>query len=95
MSSESISQIIKTLFQTGYINNFIFHGVFFNRYVQLKNSFSDKKTLEAKYETHFIREAFIREYSILGRSWQSTELFKMQNYTDNANGSLHLTVQNA
>ena len=43
MSSKSVSQIFKILFQTGNINIFVLHGVFFGRSVQLKSSFSDKK----------------------------------------------------
>ena len=52
-----MSQIFKILFQTGDINIFVLRGVFFSRYVQLKNSFSDKKTSAVKSETHFSREA--------------------------------------
>ena len=36
MSSKSVSQIFKFLFQTGDINIFVFRGVFFSRYFQLK-----------------------------------------------------------
>ena len=43
MSSKSVSQIFKILFQTGDINTFVLHGVFFSRYVRLKSSFSDEK----------------------------------------------------
>ena len=43
MSSKSMSQISKTLFQTGDINIFVLRGVFFSRYVQIKSSFSDEK----------------------------------------------------
>ena len=48
MSSKSVSQIFKILFQTGDINNFVFRGVFFSRYVQLKSSFSDKKPISGE-----------------------------------------------
>ena len=48
MSSESLSQIFKILFQTGDINILALRGVFFSTYVQLKISFS---------VTHFSREA--------------------------------------
>ena len=41
---KSVSQIFKILFQTGDINIFVLHGVFFSRYVQLKISFSDEKS---------------------------------------------------
>ena len=43
MSSKSLSQIFKILFQTGDINIFVLRGVFFSRYIQLKSSFSDEK----------------------------------------------------
>ena len=43
MSSKSVSQIFKILFQTGDINIIVLRGVFFSRYVQLKSSYSDKK----------------------------------------------------
>ena len=42
MSSKSVSQIFKILFQTGAINISVFCGVFFSRYVQLESSFADK-----------------------------------------------------
>ena len=45
MSSKSVSQIFKILFQTGDINVFVLRGVFFSRYVQLKSSFCDKKNI--------------------------------------------------
>ena len=57
MSSKSVSQIFKILFQTGDINIFVLRGVFFSRYVQLKSSFSDKKVSAVKSETHFSRQA--------------------------------------
>ena len=57
MSSKSVSQIFKILFQTGDINIFVLHGVFFSRYVQIKSSFSDKKTSAVKPETHFSKKA--------------------------------------
>ena len=43
MSSKSMSQIFKILFQTGDINIFVLRGVLFSRYVQLKRSFSNEK----------------------------------------------------
>ena len=43
MISKSVLQIFKILFQTGNINIFVLRGVFFDRYVQLKSSFSEKK----------------------------------------------------
>ena len=57
MSSKSVSQIFKILFQTGDINIFVLHGVFFSRYVQLKSSFFVEKTSAVKSETRFSREA--------------------------------------
>ena len=56
MSSKSVSQIFKILFQTGDINIFVLRGVFVSRYIQLESSFSDEKTLAVKYEAHFRRE---------------------------------------
>ena len=53
MSSKSLSQIFKILFQTEDINTFVLRGVFFSRYVQLKSSFSDEKTSAVKSETRF------------------------------------------
>ena len=57
MSSESVSQIFEILFQTGDINIFVLRCDFFRRYVQLKDSFSDKKISAVKSEAHFNREA--------------------------------------
>ena len=57
MSSKTVSQIFKILFQTRDINIFVRRGVFFSRYVQLKSSFSDKKTSVVKSEADFCREA--------------------------------------
>ena len=48
MSSKSVSQIFKILFQTGDINIFVLRGVFFSRYVQLKGSFSDEKNISGE-----------------------------------------------
>ena len=52
MSSKDMSQIFKIFFQTGDINIFALRVVFFSRYVQLKSSFSEEKTV-VKSETHF------------------------------------------
>ena len=57
MSSKSVSQIFKILFQTRGIHIFILCGVFFSRYVQPKSSFSDENTSAVKSETHFSRES--------------------------------------
>ena len=48
MSSKSVSQISKILFQTGDNNIFVLRGVFFSRYVQLKSSFSDEKNISSE-----------------------------------------------
>ena len=48
MSSKSVSQIVKILFQTGDINIFVLRGVFFSRYVQLKSSISDRKNISGE-----------------------------------------------
>ena len=44
MSLKSLSQIFKIVFQTENINIFVFCGVRFSGYVQLKASFSDEKS---------------------------------------------------
>ena len=43
MSSKTVNQIFKILFQTGNINIFVLRGVLFRRYVQLKSFFSDEE----------------------------------------------------
>ena len=48
MSSKSLSQIFKILFQTGDIKIFVLRDVFFSRYVQLKSSFSDEKNVSGE-----------------------------------------------
>ena len=48
MSSKSVSQIFKILFQTGDINIFVLRGVFFSTYVQLKRSFSVEKNISGE-----------------------------------------------
>ena len=53
MSSKNVSQFFKIFFQTGDINIFVLRGVFFSRYVQLKSSFSDKKTSAVKSKTNW------------------------------------------
>ena len=59
-----------------------------------------KKTAE-KSETHFSREAIknwcgkeLKENSVIGINWSSAKLFIMQNYTENVNGDVPLTVEN-
>ena len=53
MNLKSMSQIFKSLFQTGdIIIIFVLRGVFFSRYVQLKSyPFLTKKTSAVKSET--------------------------------------------
>ena len=48
MSSKSVSEIFKILFQTGDINIFVLRGVFFSRCVQLKSSFSDEENISSE-----------------------------------------------
>ena len=43
-----MSQVFKTLFQTGDIKIFVLHGVFFSRYVQLKSSFSGENNISGE-----------------------------------------------
>ena len=101
MSSKSVLQIFKILFQTGDINIFALRGVFFRRYVQLKIFFSDENTSAVKFETHFSRKTIgnsrgkvWKENSIIGRSWSSKKLLIMKNYTYNTNGDVPLTIKN-
>ena len=61
-----------------------------------------KKTSAMKSEIHFSREAIkvlrakiLNENSIIRGSWSSEKLLMIQNYTDNANGGVPLTVENA
>ena len=42
MSSKSVSQIFKIIFQTGDINIFILRGVISSRYLRLQSLFSDE-----------------------------------------------------
>ena len=44
MSSKSVSQNFKILFQTEDINIFVLRGVFISRFLQLKSSFSEEKS---------------------------------------------------
>ena len=57
MSSKSVCQIFKILFQTGDIIIFVLHGVFFSRWVQLKSSFSDKE----KHQCWNLRHILVRK----------------------------------
>ena len=69
----------------------------FNR----KAAFLTKKISALKSETQFSRKAIekklgkvLRENSIIARIWSSAKLFIVQNYTENANGDVSLTVEN-
>ena len=60
-----------------------------------------KKTSAVKSETQFSWEAIenyrgkvLKENSIIDRNWGSAKLFIVQNYTDNANVDVPLTVEN-
>ena len=95
LSSKSVSQIFKILFQTADFNIFVLHVVFFSRYVLLK---SWRKTSAV---TYFSRDAIenqrgkvFKKNSKIGRSWSSAKLFIVQNYTENVNGYVPLTVEN-
>ena len=55
MSSKSVSQIFKTLFQTVDINFFVLHGVFFIRYVQLKSLLLSKKVSGGNFRKVFVK----------------------------------------
>ena len=66
-----------------------------------KPLFWQKKTSAVKSETYFSREAIenyrgkvLKGNSIIGRNWSSAKLFIMQNYNDNANGNVLLSVKN-
>ena len=48
MTSKSVSQIFKILFQTGDINTFDLPGIVVSRYVQLKSFFSDEKNISGE-----------------------------------------------
>ena len=101
ISSKSVSQTFKILFQTGDINIFVLRGVFFSRYVRLKSTFPDEKISAVKSETRFSKEPIenergkvLKENSIIGGSWRSAQMFIMQHYPDNANENVPLTVEN-
>ena len=60
-----------------------------------------KKTSVVISEKDFSRESIenyrgkvYKENSITGRSWSSAKLFIVQNYTENVNGDVPLTVEN-
>ena len=98
MTSENVYQILKILFQTGYVNIFVLHGVFFSRYVKPKNFLFWWKKHQWWNLRHTLLEKLcgkvLKENSIIGRSWSSAKLFIVQNYTENANGYVPLTVEN-
>ena len=53
--SKSVLQIFKIFFQTGNINIFVLRGVFFDRYVQLKSPFSEKKKIPTVEESVYLK----------------------------------------
>ena len=62
MSSKSVPQIFKVLFQTEDINIFVLRGFFFSRYVQLKSSFFDKKKHQLWNLTHTLVKKLTKIY---------------------------------
>ena len=58
MSSKSVPQIFKILFQTGDINIFVLRGFFVSRYVQLKSSFSVERNISGE-----IRDTLVEKLS--------------------------------
>ena len=60
-----MSQIFKILFQSEDINIFVFCGVFFSIYVQLKVSFSDEK----KHQRWNLRHTLVEKLK-LSKVWQ-------------------------
>ena len=75
------------LFQTEDINIFVIHDVFFASYVPPKSSFSDEETSAVKSEK-LSKIKVAKGNSISGKSWSSTKVFVMQNYTENTNGDV-------
>ena len=79
ISLKRVSQIFKTLFQTGNVDIFILCGIFFGRYAQLKSSFSDKKTSAVKQ-----RYALVEKLSMINmakyqkKTSSSTEIGALQ-----------------
>ena len=72
MSSKSMSQIFKILFQTRDINIFVLRGVFFSRYIQLRSSFSDEKDISCEIwgHVHIISYRFLFRFTKLcGMMW--------------------------
>ena len=55
MSSKTVTQVFKILIQSGDINIIVLRGFYFNRYVQLKSTFSDRKISAVETETHLGR----------------------------------------
>ena len=56
MGSKIVSQIFKTLFQTEDINIRFLRVVFFSRYVRLKSSFPDEKSISNTHLRHTLIE---------------------------------------
>ena len=74
MSSKSVSQILKILFQIGDINIFNLRGVFSSRYVELKSSFSNEEEINGEIGEN---RGKVKENTINDRSWSSAKLVKM------------------
>ena len=50
MSSKSMFQIFKIIFQAGYINVFVLRGALFSTYAQLKSYFSGEKNISGEIQ---------------------------------------------
>ena len=77
MSSKSVSQILKILFQIGDINIFNLRGVFSSRYVELKSSFSNEEEINGEICEIGENRGKVKENTINDRSWSSAKLVKM------------------
>ena len=81
VSSKSVSQISKILFQFGDINIFVLLVVSFSRYIQLKRSFSDENNISSEV-WHIVQQRSywkLAWHSINGKFlyWQKFELCKV------------------
>ena len=77
MSSKSVSQILKILFQIGDINIFNLRGAFSSRYVELKSSFSNEEEINGEICEIGGNRGKVKENTINDRSWSSAKLVKM------------------
>ena len=50
-------RFLKSYFKLEILNIFVLRCVYFSRYVQLRSSISDEKSISGEIETHFRREA--------------------------------------